>query len=120
MSTDVANIQGEKKRRGRPPGSPNKVNRDARKAITLFVEGNAVRLQSWLDQVADGVPKVDEEGESTGEYLIVPNPMRAFELFQSLLEYHVPKLARTVIEGDDKHPLTVQTVVRKVIDSAHP
>jgi hypothetical protein len=38
---------------------------------------DAHRLTGWLDQVAE------------------TNPERAFQLFQSVIEYHVPKLART-------------------------
>ena len=76
---------------GRPPGSPNKATASAREAIGAFVDANSPRLQGWLDQIATGVPKPGEEGE----YIINPNPAKAFELFQSVVEYHVPKLART-------------------------
>lgn len=58
-------------------GSPNKSTADARKAIAEFVDGNAHRLVDWLDRVSDD------------------NPAKAFELFQSVVEYHIPKLART-------------------------
>lgn len=86
---------------GRGPGTPNKATSDARQAIALFVDGNAHRLANWLDQVAEGMPEHD----------IKPNPAKAFELFQSVVEYHIPKLARTEISGDEggaiRHSLEV-------------
>lgn len=72
---------------GRAPGTPNKATAQAREAIALFVDNNAHRLQAWLDQIAEEDPK------------------RAFELFQSVLEYHVPKLARTEVTGDPDRPV---------------
>ncbi len=70
---------------GRAAGTPNKATSEARQAIATFVDGNAWRLSIWLDKVAEGDPEHD----------IKPNPAKAFELFQSVVEYHIPKLART-------------------------
>ena len=84
-----------KRRGGRKAGIPNKTTAQAREAIALFVDGNAHRLAEWLDKVANGVPDHD----------IKPNPAKAFELFQSVVEYHVPKLARTEITGKDDGPV---------------
>ena len=84
---------------GRAKGTPNKATQDARQAIASFVDGNAHRLTEWLDQVAQGVPKLDEEGNPTGEYAVLPNPAKAFDMFQSVVEYHIPKLARTEVSG---------------------
>ena len=80
--------KGAPKTGGRAPGVVNKSTREARAAIGAFVDGNAHRLQEWLDRVADGV-KNDE-----GEYVVSPDPEKAFSLFQSVIEYHVPKLSR--------------------------
>ena len=87
-----------KKGPGRPAGSPNKATADARQAIAAFVDGNAHRLTEWLDAVAAGVKTVDPE---TGEekYSVPPNPAKAFDMFQSVVEYHIPKLARTEMSG---------------------
>ena len=82
---------------GRPKGSPNKATQGAREAIAAFVDGNAHRLTGWLDQVAHGDPEND----------IKPNPIKAFEMFQSVVEYHVPQLARTEVTGKDGGPVVV-------------
>lgn len=68
---------------GRKKGVPNKATADARSAIASFVDGNAHRLQDWLDRIAEN------------------DPEKAFSLFQSVIEYHVPKLARTEHTGKD-------------------
>jgi hypothetical protein len=93
METKVA--KSRKKAGGRVAGTPNKTTQQAREAIALFVDGNAHRLTEWLDEVANGIPEAD----------IKPNPAKAFELFQSVVEYHVPKLARTEITGADEGPI---------------
>ena len=73
--------------KGRVKGVPNKATQSAREAIAAFVDGNAHRLTDWLDRVA------------------VDRPEKAFEMFQSVVEYHIPKLARTELAGDDKNPV---------------
>ncbi len=80
---------------GRVAGTPNKATSEARQAIALFVDGNAHRLSEWLNAVAAGDPTHD----------IKPNPAKAFELFQSVVEYHIPKLARTETTGADGGPI---------------
>ena len=72
---------------GSRKGVPNKSTAQAREAIALFVDGNAERLQGWLDQIAE------DKG-----------PQAAFDCFTSLLEYHVPKLARHEHTGQDGKP----------------
>jgi hypothetical protein len=74
----------------RPKGTPNKATALAREAIAAFVDGNASRLQGWLDAIA--------EDEKLG-------PQVAFKCFMEVVEYHVPKLARTEIAGDPDNPL---------------
>ena len=90
---------------GRPPGQPNRATKDARQAIAGFVDNNSGRLQGWLDSIAGGIQN------DAGEYVVAPNPEKAFMLFQSVIEYHVPKLARTVIAGDGDNPLQVNANV---------
>lgn len=85
---------------GRVAGTANKATAEARQAIALFVDKNASKLDAWLTAVAEGDPEHD----------VKPNPAKAFELFQSVVEYHVPKLARTEHTGKDgdamKHEFT--------------
>jgi hypothetical protein len=66
---------------GNRKGIPNKATANAREAIARFVDGNADRLNDWLDQIemADG-------------------PKAAFQCFSDLLEYHVPKLSRAEVQ----------------------
>ena len=72
---------------GRPKGLPNKSTANAREAITRFVDGNADRLQEWLDQIA-----------------VQDGPQAAFKCFSDLLEYHVPKLSRAEVSGPEGGP----------------
>ena len=96
-----------KKTGGRAQGTPNKATNEARQAIASFVDGNAHRLTEWLDRVAEGVVVEDPE---TGEekYIVAPNPAKAFDMFQSVVEYHIPKLARTEVTGNDSMPLVIE------------
>ena len=72
---------------GRPKGLPNKSTAAAREAIARFVDGNIERLQGWLDQIAE------------------KDPEKAFTLFQSVIEYHIPKLARQELTGENGGPI---------------
>ncbi len=85
---------------GRSAGIPNKATQEAREAIAEFINGNAHRLQDWLDRVA------------------IQDPEKAFSLFQSVIEYHVPKLARTTTVGDPDAPLEHKVRV-EIIASNH-
>ena len=95
---------------GRPAGSPNKATADARQAIASFVDGNAYRLTEWLDQVANGVKvlEITDDGEPIEKYVVPPNPAKAFDMFQSVVEYHIPKLARLEHSGSDTNPVVIE------------
>lgn len=73
--------KGSNNPNGRPVGSVNKSTSQAREAIAAFVDDNAHRLTEWLDRIAEKDPK------------------DAFNCFQSVVEYHIPKLARTEMTG---------------------
>lgn len=123
-------MAGVKGRSGRPPGSgrpagvPNKATAAAREAIAAFVDNNAHRLQEWLDKVADGVPMLDAEGnqifndEGEPRYLTAPNPEKAATMFNNVIEYHVPKLARTEMTGAGGGPLTLAAIDMKGLTDA--
>jgi len=78
---------------GSRKGRPNKSTAAAREAIAVFVDGNVERLQEWLDRIAE------ENG-----------PLAAFRCFTDLLEYHVPKLARTELTGNAQAPLSLAAI----------
>jgi hypothetical protein len=84
----MANTTGQKFG-GRTKGTANKSTTLAREAIAKFVDGNAHKLEEWLDKVAED------------------NPAEAFKLYQSVVEYHIPKLARTdtTVTGADGGPV---------------
>jgi hypothetical protein len=102
---------------GRPKGSPNRATSAAREAIALFVDNNAGKLQGWLDAIAEGVQDPATE-DKPARWVTPPNPARAFELFQSVVEYHIPKLARTEHTGDGGGPVAV--AITHVYEPANP
>lgn len=75
---------------GRPKGCANKATANAREAIARFVDGNADRVQGWLDAIAA------ENG-----------PLMAFRCYTDMIEYHVPKLSRTELTGKNEGPVQV-------------
>lgn len=109
---------------GRTPGTLNKVTLTAKAAIAEFVDGNAHRLTGWLDAVAEGVLMIDQDGNQVYDqdgnkvYTTKPNPERAFNLFQSVVEYHVPKLARSEISGPNGGVIQTSVVDLKGLSDA--
>jgi hypothetical protein len=111
-------VEDNLNRAGRPKGVGNKSTGIAREAIAKFVDGNAPAMQGWLEKVADGIPIIEtiKEGEEVIErqaerngvalWLVPPNPEKAFGMLQSVMEYHLPKLARTEHAGDATAPIT--------------
>jgi hypothetical protein len=89
--------------RGRPKGSPNRATADVRAAIAAFAEGNAHKLQDWLDRVAEG-----SEGNR-------PDPAKAADLYLRAIEYHIPKLARTEVTGQDGGPVEISAIQIKLV-----
>lgn len=85
MTEEAKVVRSSKRKKvaGRVKGTPNKATKAAREAIAEFVEGNAHRLQGWLDEIAA------EEGART-----------AMECFKDLIEYHIPKQARMTVDGE--------------------
>jgi hypothetical protein len=63
---------------GRTKGTPNKATVHAREAIAAFVDQNAPLLNELLQEIR-----------------IEDGPKAAFECIRDLIEYHVPKLARS-------------------------
>ena len=84
---------------GRVAGTPNKATQEAREAIKALLDANIPFIQSWIVSTAEGI--MDDQ---TGKYIVNPNPAKACEIVQNLVEYSVPKLARTEVVGDEKAP----------------
>ena len=73
------------------------------------MDGNAYRLTEWLDQVANGIKVIEMDGDQPIEkYMVPPNPAKAFDMFQSVVEYHIPKLARLEHSGSDINPVVIE------------
>lgn len=84
---------------GRVAGVPNKATAKAREAISAFVEGNVDRLNGWLDQIAE------------------KDPQKAFDSLMSVVEYHIPKLARVENQplGADGKPADQPKIVVEIV-----
>lgn len=87
---------------GRVKGVPNKSTANARAAIADFVDGNATRLNKLLDQIEK------EDG-----------PQAAFKCIVDLLEFHVPKLQRTELTGNDGADLIPDCIKVEFVSSKH-
>lgn len=75
---------------GRGKGNPNKATILAREAVAKLVDNNAHRLEGWLDEIAAD-PK--------------HGPIAAWKCMMDVIEYHIPKLARTELTGKDGEPI---------------
>lgn len=83
--------------KGRVKGVPNKTTKNAREAIARLVDGNAERMQQWLDEIARN------EG-----------PLQAWKCMTDVIEYHVPKLSRSEVTGANGGPLAVTTDIKAI------
>ena len=91
--------ESRKKTGGRKLGVPNKATTEAREAIKALLDANLPFIQSWIVATAEGI-----FDDKTGKFIVQPNPAKACEIVQNLVEYSVPKLARTEVVGDEKAP----------------
>jgi hypothetical protein len=88
-----ANLRKDLPSIGRPKGALNKDTVTLKVAIARFIDANHHRMQGWLDQIE----------EANG-------PAAAWDRFKDLLEYKLPKLARTEHVGGDGGPIQVVQV----------
>lgn len=99
----VKGQSGNKK--GKAKGTPNKATANARAAIATFIDESAEEAMGWISQIADGVDDKD------GNVVEKPDPKGAFDCWQKLLEYHIPKLARTEIKNADDEAFKINVDV---------
>jgi len=91
--------ESRKKTGGRKAGVPNKATQEAREAVKAILDSNLPFIQSWIQSTADGI-----YDDLARKWIVQPNPAKACEIVQNLVEYSVPKLARTEVVGDAKAP----------------
>lgn len=72
---------------GRPKGIPNKATVEVREAIAVFAKSHVHEMSNWLNAI--------------------PDPAKRLDLYLRALEYHVPKLGRVELTGQDGGPFQV-------------
>jgi len=92
---------GVRENSGRPKGVPNKVTTEARELVKNILDANLPKIQEWLESTANGIR------DENDKYIVYPNPAKACDIVQNLIEYTVPKLARTEMVGDAKQPMQI-------------
>ena len=95
-------VEGNLNRAGRKAGIPNKATTEAREAVKAILDSNLPFIQSWIQSTAEGI-----YDDLAGKWIVQPNPAKACEIVQNLVEYSVPKLARTEVVGDAKAPVAL-------------
>jgi len=89
--------------KGRVKGVPNKSTAIVRDAIALLLERNSSKMDEWLQMVAYG-----DEGLG-----LKPAPDKALDIIHKMAEYHIPKLGRTEMTGQDGDDIKVSVSWQK-------
>lgn len=74
---------------GRTKGTPNKSTGEVREAIAAFASANVDQMGEWLNAI--------------------DSPEKKLDLFLRAIEYHIPKLARHTVAGDEENPIVMKT-----------
>ena len=107
MTEKVSKSVDNLNRNGRPKGIPNKVTQEARELVKNILDANLPKIQEWLEATANGIR------DENDKYIVYPNPAKACDIVQNLIEYTVPKLARTEMVGDAKQPMQIAITWKK-------
>lgn len=96
-------------RGGSRKGIPNKVTANAREAIAALLDTKFTkdRVGRWLDMI--------EQDDRPGY-----GPLACLRALTDLMEFHVPKLARTTVSGDDGSPLEIVVSWQGINPNATP
>ncbi len=81
---------------GSRKGIPNRTTQKVREAVARIAEHNIESVQKWLEDIKD--------------------PRQRLDLFIRLLEYHIPKLARTELTGEDGGEIKIARIERIIKD----
>jgi hypothetical protein len=100
-SANVAG-KGQPKTGGRGKGTPNESTSKVREAIATFAEANVGKMGKWLEEVAS------------------EDPGKALDLYLRAIEYHIPKLARQEVTGEDGGPVKIQSITRRIVKGDGP
>lgn len=84
---------GGKKYGGRAKGTPNRANKNAKAAIAKFIDGRCHEFEGWFNEI------------------LKEDKVEAVKIWLALLEYHLPKLARTEMTGADGKELAPTKIV---------
>lgn len=83
----MANQGGKRPGAGRPKGTPNRATAEVRQAIASLMQETAPKMAGWLERVAE------------------TDPAKAMDLALKAAEYHIPKLSRAEVTGEDGGPV---------------
>ena len=84
--------QPRKNKGGRPKGALNRTTASVRETIARVAERRAEDVERWLIGVAAN------------------DPAKALDLYLRMIEYHIPKLSRAEVTGEDGGALIVKVV----------
>jgi len=79
--------KGKKTGGGSRRGRPNKATADVRAMIATIASRNVEKVERWLSAVDD--------------------PAKRIDLFLRMIEYHIPKLSRAEVSGNDGKALQI-------------
>ena len=85
---------------GRKKGVPNKTTKEVREVISMVSQSLAPEIEGWFRQVAAEAPE------------------KALDLYFKMIEYHIPKLARTEVTGGEDADGNKMPVLQVVVNRA--
>lgn len=74
--------------------------RTVREALATLLEKSSPKFGRWLTEVAEGYNYTVGKGSKARTFYVRPDPARALDLVIRIAEYHIPKLQRTIVQGD--------------------
>ena len=104
-SVPIYAIYGAKMRtktsgQGRKKGVPNKTTKEVREVIAMVSQKLAPEVEGWFKKVAS------------------KSPEKALDLYFKMIEYHIPKLARTEVTGGEDADGNKMPVLQVVVNRA--